>query len=47
MNEDVERLLGEMEETMIHLHEEGEDWLATIVQEAFDFMEEKLQEEVI
>ena len=47
MNENVESLLGAMEETMTHLHDEGEDWLAAIVQEAFDFIEEKLQEEVI
>jgi|APSaa5957512576_1039674.scaffolds.fasta_scaffold344611_1 hypothetical protein len=47
MNENVEKLLESMEETMIHLHDDGEDWLATIVQNAFDFIEDKLQEEVI
>tara|TARA_R100000152_G_C6581903_1_gene45461 strand:+ start:409 stop:552 length:144 start_codon:yes stop_codon:yes gene_type:complete len=47
MNENVESLLNAMEETMTYLHDEGEDWLASIVQEAFDFIEEKLQEEVI
>tara|TARA_R110002020_G_scaffold49875_2_gene141581 strand:+ start:8611 stop:8721 length:111 start_codon:yes stop_codon:yes gene_type:complete len=36
-----------MEETVIHLQDEGADWLAEIVQEAFDFIEERLQEEVI
>jgi hypothetical protein len=47
MNENLEILFTSMEETMAHLHDEGEDWLATIVQEAFDFIEDKLQEEVI
>ena len=47
MNENVESLLNAMEESMTYLHDEGEDWLASIVQEAFDFIEEKLQEEVI
>ena len=47
MNENLESLFATMEETVAHLHDEGEDWLATIVQEAFDFIEDKLQEEVI
>jgi hypothetical protein len=45
--DDVEKLLDSMEETIIHLQDEGVDWLAEIVQEAFDFIEERLQEEVI
>ena len=47
MNENVENLLNAMEETMTHLHDAGHDWLASIVQEAFDFIEERLHEEVI
>jgi len=47
LNDNVERLLDNMEETIIHLQDEGADWLAEIVQEAFDFIEERLQEEVI
>jgi hypothetical protein len=47
MNENIENLLNIMEETMTYLNDDGEEWLATIVQEAFDFIEEKLQEEVI
>ena len=46
MADDVEKLLDSMEETIIHLQDEGVDWLAEIVQEAFDFIEERLQEEV-
>jgi len=47
LDDNVERLLESMEETIIHLHDEGAEWLAELVQEAFDFIEERLQEEVI
>ena len=44
MSDNIERLLDNMEETIVHLQDEGDDWLANIVQQAFDFIEEKLQE---
>jgi len=47
MNNNMERLLDNMEETIIHLQDDGDEWLATIVQKAFDFIEEKLVDEVI
>jgi len=47
VNDNIEKLLDSMEETIVHLSDDGEEWLASIVQEAFDFIEEKLEEEVI
>lgn len=47
MNDNIEKLLDNMEETIVHLSDDGEDWLASIVQDAFDLIEEKLEEEVI
>ena len=47
MNDNIEKLLDNMEETIVHLSDDGEEWLSSIVQEAFDFIEEKLEEEVI
>ena len=47
MSDNIERLLDNLEETIVHLQDEGDDWLANIVQQAFDFIEEKLQEEVM
>ena len=46
MNDNIETLLDNMEETILHLQDEGAEWLAEIVQEAFDFIEEKLEEVV-
>ena len=47
LDDNVERLLDSLEETIIHLQDGGSEWMAEIVQEAFDFIEERLQEEVI
>ena len=45
MNENIEKLLDHMEETIINLHDDGDEWLASIVQRAFDLVEEKLEDE--
>lgn len=43
MNENIEKLLDYMEETITHLEDDGDEWLAGIVQQAFNFVEEQLE----
>lgn len=43
MNENIEKLLDYMEETITYLEDDGDEWLAGIVQQAFNFVEEQLE----
>ena len=45
MNENIENLLDYMEQTITYLEDDGDEWLAGIVQQALDFVEEQLETE--
>ena len=45
MNENIENLLDYMEQTITYLEDDGDEWLAGIAQQAFDFVEEPLETE--
>jgi len=47
MNENIENLLDYMEQTITYLEDDGDEWLAELVQRAFNFVEEQLETEEI
>jgi len=47
MNDNIENLLDYMEQTITYLEDDGDEWLAGIVQRAFNFVEEQLETEEI
>ena len=44
MNENIENLLDYMEQTITYLEDDGDDWLAGIVQQALTLLKNSLKQ---